>query len=230
MTARLAQGAENEMLGTAVKGREPDGAHTQQGGWGAGAREAPQRGRRGRLREHAGPSPCPGSAVWLRLGQQSPRRRPQCVCRWDRAGRTWGGAAAPLEQAREAASQQPGLRPRPVTRAAGRPPHPVPGLCEAASTLLPKSRHLRGPWGALSQAVIPRGGRVPELVQTAMADSGQARRTRGRKGSRWSPSAGGRGPWRRWPPDRLRLCNQEQGEDVGAGWAGKDQREPSCRL
>lgn len=36
MTARLAQGAENEMLGTAVKGRGPDGAHTQQGGWGRG--------------------------------------------------------------------------------------------------------------------------------------------------------------------------------------------------
>lgn len=52
----------------------------------------------------------------------------------------------------------------------------------------------------MSQAVIPRGGRVPELVQTAMADSGQARRTRGRKGSRRGPSAGGAGPGAGGPP------------------------------
>lgn len=164
MTARLAQGAENEMLGTAVKGSGPDGAHTQQGGWGAGAREAPQRGQRGRLREHAGPSPCPGSAVWLRLGQQSPRRRPQCVCRWDRAGRTWGGAAAPLEQAREAASQQPGLRPRPVTRA-GASPTPGPRALRSGqhpAPEIPSPPWTSGQdgvccWGALSEAVIPRG-------------------------------------------------------------------------
>lgn len=80
MTARLAQGAENEMLGTAVKGRGPDGAHTQQGGWGRGP-EKP-RGKDGgvgsgntlgRARAPEVPSgaaePAAATAVRLSLGQ-----------------------------------------------------------------------------------------------------------------------------------------------------------------
>lgn len=81
MTARLAQGAENEMLGTAVKGRGPDGAHTQQGGWGAGAREARTVGsapgtrwaeplpRKCRLAAAGAAEPAAATAVRLSLGQ-----------------------------------------------------------------------------------------------------------------------------------------------------------------
>lgn len=84
MTARLAQGAENEMLGTAVKGRGPDGAHTQQGGWGGGGQRSPAARTAGsapgtrwaepvprkcRLAAAGAAEPAAATAVRLSLGQ-----------------------------------------------------------------------------------------------------------------------------------------------------------------
>lgn len=74
MTARLAQGPENEMLGTAVKGGGPDRAHTQQGGWGRGP-EKP-RGEDG------------GSAPGTRWAEPVPRK-----CRLAAAGAAEPAAA-----------------------------------------------------------------------------------------------------------------------------------------